>query len=227
MGEKMNRTIIAVMVSLCMVFAAACATSYKSGGTTYKIKKDKVVEKSYGSKTIAKYYYKKPHVKKNKNMYVIGTVDAPGDSAPSRCELASDLQAKIELAGELKSRFENQLQYSSEGYSINAQDLKQIAMQSTKIEFIQGVYIDNRFWEKKLVQNGPDTYVKYSCYSRAVMPMASFEDFANRILKEHEAKKEFSGDFVQKVNESWDQFFRPVDVEDEKEYTIEQMESIQ
>jgi hypothetical protein len=223
----MKTSTIAVLTVLCVLFTSACATSYKVGDTKYKVKKDKIVEKSYGSKTIAKYYYKKPHVKKNKIMYVIGTVDAPGDSAPSRCELASDLQAKMELATELKSRFENQLQYSSEGFNINTADLKQVAMQSTKIEFVQGIYIDNRFWEKKLVQNGPDTYVKYTCYSRAAMPMKSFEDFANRILKEHEDKKEFSGAFVQKVNESWDQFFKPVDVDDNKEYTIEQLESIQ
>ena len=92
---------------------------------------------------------------------------------------------------------------------------------------MQGVYIDNRFWEKKLVQNGPDTYIKYTCYSRAVMPLKSFEQYANRILKENEAKDKLSPEFEQKVDEAYDQFFKPVDVDDDREYAIEYLESIQ
>ncbi|MBI2342453.1 MAG: hypothetical protein HYU98_06960 [Deltaproteobacteria bacterium] len=218
---------VSLMLAVFFTFCIACAKSYKVGGVKYKVKEDKVIETSYGKKKIAKYFFKKPHVKKDKKIYVIGTVDVPGDSAPSRCEMAADLQAKLELAGELNSRFENQLQYAAEGFSIDASSLKQIASQSTKIDFIQGIYIDNRFWEKKLVRNGPDTYVKYSCYSRAAMPMKSFEQYADKILKEHEEKDKFSPEFQQKVDGAWNQFFNPVDVDDNKEYAIEYLENIQ
>lgn len=219
--------VLVVAVAFAATALSACGKSYKVGGTKYKVKKDQVVETSYGKKKIAKYFYKKPHVKKSKKIFVVGTVDVPGDSAPSRCEIASDLQAKMELAAELHSRFENQLQYASEGFGIDQQSLNQIAMQSTKIEFLQGVYIDNRFWEKKIVRNGPDTYVKYTCYSRAVMPLKAFEENADRLLKEYEGKNQLSAEFQKKVNESWDQFFKPVDVEDDKEYSIEYLENIQ
>ena|SRR3989338_4646998 len=221
--------ILVTAVAFCLTGTLAGAKSYKVGGVKYKVKEDKVIDTSYGKKKYAKYFYKKPHVKKNKNMYVMGSVDVPGDSAPSRCQMASDLQAKVELASELQSRFENQLQYCAEGFGIDQSSLSQIAMQSTKIDFIQGIYIDNRFWEKRLVQNGPDTFVKYTCYSRAVMPVKSFEEYADKILKakEDEDQKKFSPEFQQKVDQAYDQFFKPVDVEDDKEYTVEYLENIQ
>lgn len=218
------------LLAVALAFAAvSCGTSksYKVGGTKYKVKNDKLIETSYGKKKYAKYFYKKPHVKKSKKLYVMGAVDVPGDSSPTRCGMAADLQAKVELASELKSRFENQLQYCAEGFGIDQSSLNQIAMQSTQIDFIQGIYIDNRFWEKKLVQNGPDTYVKYTCYSRAVMPMKSFEQYADKLLKEEENKGKFSPEFQEKVDTAWDQFFKPVDVEDDQEYAIEYLESIQ
>ena len=224
----MKKIITIVMaLSICLFLGEACAKSYKVDGVKYKVKKDKVIEKSYGKKKWAKYYFKKAHVKKNKNIYVIGAVDVPGDSAPTRCELASDLQAKIELASELQSRFENQLQYASEGFGIDQSSINQVAMQSTKIERLQGIFIDNRFWENKLVQNGPDTYIKYTCYSRAVMPLKAFEENADRIMKEYEAKGTFSPEFQAKVDNAWDQFFKPVDVDDDREYAIEYLENIQ
>lgn len=223
------KKILSVLVALSFVFcfSNAFAKSYKVDGVKYKVKKDKIIEKSYGKKKWAKYYFKKAHVKRNKNIYVMGAVDVPGDSAPTRCEIASDLQAKMELASELQSRFENQLQYASEGFGIDQSSIKQVAMQSTKIEMLQGIFIDNRFWEKKLVQNGPDTYVKYTCYSRAVMPLKSFEAHADRILKEYEAKGTLSPEFQAKVDNAWDQFFKPVDVDDDREYAIEYLENIE
>lgn len=226
----MKRILIAVIaVAFCATSCAVHAKSYKVGGVKYKVKEDKVIETSYGKKKTAKFFYKKPHVKKNKKFYVMGSVDVPGDSAPSRCGMAADLQAKVELASELHSRFENQLQYCAEGFGIDQSSLTQIAMQSTKIDFIQGIYIDNRYWEKRLVQNGPDTFVKYTCYSRAVMPVKSFEEYADKILKEKEKEdaKKFSEEFQQKVDASYDQFFKPVDVDDDKEYAIEYLENIQ
>lgn len=217
-----------IVAAFFVVSSFACAKSYKSGGVKYKVKEDKIIETSYGKKKIAKYFYKKPHVKKDKKLYVLGSVDVPGDSAPSRCQMAADLQAKVELASELHSRFENQLQYSAEGFGIEKASLMQIAMQSTKIEFIQGIFIDNRYWEKRLVQNGPDTYVKYTCYSRAAMPVEAFQKYADKILKESEAKdKALSPEFEKKVDESYDQFFKPVDVDDNREYAIEYLEHIQ
>ena len=227
MGKLNKLGVIFLLLFLTASFSACGGKSYTVGGTKYKIKKDKVVETSYGQKQWAKYFYKEPHVKKNKMLYVLGAVDVPGDSSPTRCQMAADLQAKVELASELKSRFENQLQYCAEGLGISQSTLNQIAMQSTKIDFIQGIYIDDRFWEKKLVQNGPDTYVKYTCYSRAAMPMSSFEEYANKIAREEENKNKFSDEFVKKMDESWDRFFKPVDVEDEKEYTVEYLENIQ
>ena len=223
------KKLLAFFVTVAFIATAgiACAKTYKVGDTKYKVKKDKIIETSYGQKKWAKYYYKEPHVKKNKILYVMGAVDVPGDSSPTRCAMAADLQAKVELAGQLKSRFENQLQYCAEGFGINQSSLDQIAMQSTKIDMIQGIYIDDRFWEKKLVQNGPDTYIKYTCYSRAAMPMKDFEENADRILKAEEKKQKFSDAFMQKVDSSWDQFFKPVDVEDEKEYSVEYLENIQ
>ena len=92
---------------------------------------------------------------------------------------------------------------------------------------LQGVFIDTRFWEKKIVRNGPDTYVKYTCYSRAVMPMDAFEKHTDRLLKEYEGKNKLTPEFQQKVDASWDQFFKPVDIDDNKEYAIEYLESIQ
>ncbi|PIR17445.1 MAG: hypothetical protein COV46_04145 [Deltaproteobacteria bacterium CG11_big_fil_rev_8_21_14_0_20_49_13] len=221
------KKVFLLMVGAAFILSACGGKSYTSGGVKYKVKKDKVVEASYGSRTTAKYFYKKPHVKKNKNFYVTGAVDVPGDSAPTRCEIASDLQAKMELASELNTRMENQLQYSSEGFSIDQQSLNQIATQSTKVEMLQGIYIDTRFWEKKIVRNGPDTYVKYTCYSRAVMPMKAFEEHTDRLLKEYEGKNKLSPEFQQKVDASWDRFFKPVDVDDNKEYAIEYLENIQ
>lgn len=223
------KKVILILTALvfCLTAQSAIAKTYRAGGVKYVVKKDKIVEKSYGSKNTAKYFYKKAHVKKNKNLYVMGSVDVPGDSAPSRCQMAADLQAKVELASELKSRFENQLQFCAEGFGVSQSSLQQIAMQSTKIDFVQGIYIDTRFWEKRLVQNGPDTFVKYTCYSRAVMPMKSFEEYADKIMKEEEAKKAITPQFQQKVDQAWDQFFKPVDVDDDREYAIEYLENIQ
>lgn len=220
--------LLAVALVFCLTSSCATSKTYRGqGGVKYKVVEDKLIETSYGKKKYAKYFYKEPHLKKNGNLYVMGAVDVPGDSAPTRCGMAADLQAKVELASQLQSKFENQLQYCAEGFGIDQSSLNQIAMQSTKIDFIQGIYIDNRFWEKKLVRNGPDTYVKYTCYSRAVMPMKSFETNADRILKEYENKEKFSPEFQQKVDESWDQFFKPVDVDDDKEYAIEYLQNIQ
>ncbi len=229
-GGNMKKYLTLAVLSIFAVALLACGTSksYRgAGGVKYKVKNDKVIETSYGSKSTAKYFFKQAHVKKNKNLYVTGAVDVPGDSSPTRCQLAADLQAKVELASELKSRFENQLQYCSEGFGIDQSSLNQIAMQSTKIDFIQGIFIDTRYWEKKLVQNGPDTYVKYTCYSRAVMPMKSFEDQTDKIMKDEEAKKVVTPEFQQKVDASYDQFFKPVDVDDDKQYTIDYLENIQ
>lgn len=224
----MKRVVILITAfAFLLTGATAFAKSYKVGGVKYKVKEDKVIDTSYGKKKIAKYFYKKPHVKKNKKLYVMGSVDVPGDSAPSRCGMAADLQAKVELASELQSRFENQLQYCAEGFGIDQSSLTQIAMQSTKIDFIQGIYIDNRYWEKRLVQNGPDTFVKYTCYSRAVMPVKAFEEYADKILKDNEDQKKFSPEFQQKVDGAYDQFFKPVDVDDDREYAVEYLENIQ
>lgn len=229
----MEKRLVCFFVAVCFagaaMFGGACGgKSFKSEGVKYKLKKEKVVERSYGGKKkYAKYYYKKPHVKNNKNIYVIGSVDVPGDSSPVMCTKAADLQARVELAQELQSRYENQLQYAAEGFSIDTQTIKQIAAQSTKIEFLQGVYIDNRFWERKIVYRDPESFDKYTCYSRAVMPLSKFEEQAKRLLDEHQKKGEFSPEFMQQVNQQWDNFFKPVDVEDDKEYAVEYLESIQ
>lgn len=220
--------VLAIAAVFCVtMIGCSKSTTYRAGGQKVKVKKDKVIESSYGSKSTAKYLYKKPHVKKNKSLYVMGAVDVPGDSSPTRCQMAADLQAKVELASEIQSRLENQLQYSAEGFGIDKSSLMQIAQQSTKIDMIQGIFIDTRYWEKKLVQNGPDTYVKYTCYSRAVMPMDAFEKNTDRVLKEYEAKKVVTPEFENKVDASYDQFFKPVDVDDDREYAIEYLENIQ
>ena len=226
----MKRFIIfcfAVLLSAAFVGFGCGGKSYKAGGVKYKVKKDKIVERSYGKSRDAKYFYKQPHVKKNGNIYVMGSVDVPGDSSPARCTMAADLQARVELAGELNTRLENQLQYASEGFSIDASSLKQIASQSTKIEFLQGVYIDERFWEKRLVQSGPDTYIKYTCYSRVVMPLDKFQQQTDRLLKNHEKKGEFTPEFQKAVDAQWNNFFKPVEVDDNTEYAIEYLENIQ
>lgn len=209
------RSLIFVL-PLAAFLIGGCAKSYTSGGQKYKVKKDKIVETSYGSKSDAKYFYKKPRVEKNNTLYVIGAVDVPGDSSPSRCETAADMQARIELVSELKTRISNELQYAAEGFNINAASLTQIANQLTKVEFMQGAYIDTRFWEKKIVQNGPDAYVKYTCYSRAAMPLTKFKENTDRLVREYEGEQ-FSKDFQNKVDASWDEFFKPEEVKADAE----------
>ncbi len=224
----MKKLLLVSLIPIWLVGTLACGgSSYRVGGVKYKVKESEVIETSYGKKKYAKHFYKKPHVKKDGNIYVLGAVDVPGDSSPTRCQTAADLQARVELSKELNTRLENQLQYAAEGFSIDASSLKQISSESTKIEFLQGVFIDNRFWEKVLVQNGPDAYVKYTCYSRAAMPIDKFQQKAQSLLDEHEKKGQFTAEFAKAVNDQWNQFFKPVEVDDDKEYTVEQLESIQ
>jgi len=214
-GVLMKRSLALLGVLAAAVLVAGCGKSYTVDGKKFKVKKDKIVETSYGSKSDAKYFYKKPRIEKNNTLYVIGAVDVPGDSSPTRCEVAADMQARAELAAELKTRISNELQYSAEGFNINASNLSQITNQLTKIEFMQGAFIDTRFWEKKIVQNGPDSYVKYTCYSRAAMPLSKFKENTDRLLKEHEGDV-FSSDFRRKVDASWDEFFKPEEIKQDE-----------
>lgn len=206
-------TAVAVIFSIMLL--QSCADTYKSGGVKYKVKDEKVLESSYGKKKIAKYFYRKPHVKSGGNIYVVGSVDAPGNSAPSRCEIAADMQARVELAGELSTRIDHELAFAAKGYAIDGQSLSQITKQITRIENLQGVSIDNRYWEKRLVQNGPDVYLKYTCYSRAVMPLEALKEKTKALLAEYEAKRKLPDGIVEKAVVAWDEFFKPVEVNDE------------
>ena len=190
-----------LLMVLSLSFLFSCAHRYPTAPAG-----DEVIATSNG-KERPDWAMEKPRFIKGDQLFVSGMVEVSGDQSPARGLIAADLQAKANLVSELQTRLKAQLQFASEGFSIEQQRLNNIITESIDVKNLSGMYIDRRFFEKVQIKNSYYPQAKYACYSLATIPLDRFKEAVARNLKDGSSEKELSDEFKEKVEKAWKQVF--------------------
>lgn len=168
---------------------------------------DQVLSTTDGKGEIPKWVYLQPLREENGRVLVSGVVDISGDQSPSRGLTAADLQARAELAKQIRTRLSSKLQYANEGFGYDNQVLDGIITQASDVNHMSDVRIAERGFAKVLVKNGAGSQVRYTCYSLASVDAQDLKRMIARSLAEAEGRGKISESFRKKVDKEWNRFF--------------------
>ncbi len=168
---------------------------------------DKVLSTTDGKNEIPEWVYLRPLREENGRVLVSGVVDISGDQSPSRGLTAADLQARAELAKQIRTKLSAKLQYANEGFGYDNQVLDGIISQASDINHMSDVRIAERGFAKVLVNNGIGSQVRYTCYSLASVDAQDLKRMIARSLAEAEGRGQISESFRKKIDKEWERFF--------------------
>lgn len=167
---------------------------------------EKILSSSNGSLEFPEWAYSKTRTVDEGKLFVSGNVDVDSSHSASRCLMAADMVARANLVKELKSRVQEQAQYAAEGMEMDQHSLYTIINQSTEPQRIVGSFVAERWYGKIKSQSTNSTQLRYHCFSRMALPLELFKLQLNQVLAG--SGRDLSRDFRDKMNKSWDMFFR-------------------
>lgn len=200
---KLNKLIInPITLSLLMAATQGCSSKMAMLPDA-----DRVLSTTDGKNEIPKWVYLQPLREENGRVLVSGVVDISGDQSPSRGLTAADLQARAELAKQIRTRLSYKLQYANEGFGYDNQVLEGIISQASDVNHMSDVRIAERGFAKVLVNNGVGSQVRYTCYSLASVDANELKKMIARSLAEAEGRGQISQSFRKKLDREWNNFF--------------------
>ncbi len=168
---------------------------------------DRVLSTTDGKNELPEWVYLRPLSERDGRVFVSGVVDIAGDQSPSRGLTAADLQARAELAKQIRTRLSAKLQYANEGFGYDNQVLEGIISQASDVNHMSDVRIAERGFAKILVKNGNGNEVRYTCYSLASVDAQDLKRMIARSLAEAEGRGRISTSFRKKIDREWNRFF--------------------
>jgi len=190
------------LIAILSLASSGCAT--KMAGLPQG---ERVLYSADGTNKIPEWVYLRPYEEIAGRIFVSGVVDITGNQSPSRGLAAADLQARAELAKQIRTRLSNQLQYANEGFGYDNQVLEGIITQGSEVVHMSDVRIVDRGYAQIATTNLPGASIKYTCFSRASVDAANLKQMIERSLAEAEGQGRISESFRKKVDGEWNRFF--------------------
>jgi hypothetical protein len=181
---------------------------------------DRVLSTTDGKNELPDWVYLRPISEKDGRVFVSGVVDISGEQSPSRGLTAADLQARANIAKQIRTRLSARLQFANQGFGYDNQVLEGIISQASDVSHMSGVRIAERGFAKILVRNGNGGQVRYTCYSLASVDAQDLKQMITRSIAEAEGNGKISKSFRQKIDREWNRFF------DEQEPTSPDMTEV-
>ena len=196
---KINSLYTSGIIALIAMAPLGCATKRPAG--------DVILSTSDGTNKTPAWVHSRPYAEEEGRIFVSGLVYISGDQNPARGMAAADLQARAELAKQIRTRLSNQVQFANEGFGYDNQVLDTIITQGSEVSHLSDVRITHRGFSKIFSDNEKGGRVVYECYSRASIDSAYLKRMIEQSLAEAEGKGRISESFRKKVDKEWDRFF--------------------
>ena len=185
-----------------LLVVQGCASKKQADSGGYRI-----LYTTDGSGKLPKWVYDIPVEEKDGKMLISGVVDIAGNQSPSRGLTAADLQARAEIAKQIKTRVAVKLQYANEGFGYDNQILSQIVSQASDATHMVNVRIVERGFAKISDVDNLGISTRFTCYSRAAIEIDELKKMIARALQDAQDQGKISEEFKQKVEKEWNQFF--------------------
>jgi uncharacterized protein YcfL len=190
-----------LFLTLILFIAQGCASKQSN------LAEHRVIYTTDGSGVLPKWVFDNPIQEKDGKMLISGVVDIAGNQSPSRGLTAADLQARAEIAKQIKTRIAVKLQYANEGFGYDNQVLSQIVSQASDTTHMVNVRIVERGFAKIADTGNYGVETRYTCYSRASIEIEELKKMIARALQDAQQQGKISEEFKQKVEKEWNRFF--------------------
>ncbi len=111
--------------------------------------------------------------------------------------------AKTNYLKMIEQKLDHALQVAEEDLEIDNSILRSISTEVSR-QTLSGIYIKNRYWEKYVTRDNSGVFKSFlRIYVRASISESILNEEINKALHKKRGGKQFSTDFIDKVNEEW------------------------
>ena len=150
----------------------------------------------------------------NNNVYFLGKQTIPAEGNVEQAFRAAELNAKSGIAKAIEQKFTTVFQNAEEGYSVDATQARFMGIEASKEIKMGNIKVSKRYWEKyRTTTDSGQTVTKIDAFSLVEMPEANFKAAILDASRARQGKGGLSADFAKKVDQQWEEFTKPVEVE--------------